>query len=93
MPGDILAFVPTMRDTKILFAILKDKVGDKILAVPLHAPRTPAEQKKATSRSQADGSVRKWVVATSVAEISRTIPDIVYIFGKSKPSGRIPQLE
>ncbi|RBR26201.1 uncharacterized protein FIESC28_00984 [Fusarium coffeatum] len=95
MTGDILVFMSAMGDTNVLCVILKEKHGEKLLVVPLHAPQTPAEQKKATSRSQPDGSVRKYVVATDVAEASPTIPGIVYDIdtGIEKRPGYNPRID
>ncbi len=75
--GDVLAFVPTIRDTETVAAALSAR---GILASALHGRLSTAEQSRIVAgrddRDGRDGRVRRVVVATDVAESSLTVPGV-----------------
>jgi HrpA-like RNA helicase len=79
-PGDILLFVPTVRDVEQLCVLLNEELSDKLEALPLYAGLARAQQQKAMSTNT--GPLRKCVVATNVAETSLAIDGLVYVIGK-----------
>lgn len=79
-PGDILLFVPTVRDVEQLCVQLNEELGDKLHALPLYAGLDRAQQQKAMSINT--GPLPKCVIATNVAETSLTIDGVGYVIGK-----------
>lgn len=70
--GDILVFMPTERDILDTVALLRKKLQNPALVLPLFGRLQGADQRKIFQPSQ----LRKIIVATNVAETSITIPGI-----------------
>lgn len=87
-PGAILIFLPGMMDisklNKMLQTNSKLKPNDKFVIYPLHS-RMPTVDQKLIFKEPPPG-VRKIIIATSIAETSITIEDVVYVIdcGKTK---------
>lgn len=73
--GDILAFLATEREIREAVRLLKARVGDSSLVLPMYGRLSFAEQQ----RIFAPCSAQKIVVATNIAETSLTVPGIRYV--------------
>ncbi|MDD4059732.1 MAG: ATP-dependent RNA helicase HrpA [Kiritimatiellae bacterium] len=71
--GDLLVFLPGERDIRAASDVLRERVPDGALVIPLMASLPPAEQRRAF---QTVPGRRRIVVSTNVAETSVTIPGI-----------------
>lgn len=84
--GDVLVFVPRIRDTLSGCMMLRDKlspsVAAKTLCTALHASTEPEETQLAVhgSRYKERGFTRRVLFATNVAESSLTIDGIQYVY-------------
>ncbi|KAL6265020.1 hypothetical protein P5V15_005111 [Pogonomyrmex californicus] len=99
-PGAILIFLPGMMDISNLCKMMlgPDYPSDKYIIYPLHS-RMPTVDQKLIFREPPRG-VRKIIIATSIAETSITIEDVVYVidsgrtkFGKFDVEKNIQTLE
>ncbi|XP_026827375.1 ATP-dependent DNA/RNA helicase DHX36 [Ooceraea biroi] len=86
-PGAILIFLPGMMDISKLNRMLIDSgcyPSHKYVIYPLHS-RMPTIDQKLIFKEPPDG-IRKIIIATSIAETSITIEDVVYVIncGKTK---------
>ncbi|XP_032666503.1 ATP-dependent DNA/RNA helicase DHX36 [Odontomachus brunneus] len=85
-PGAILIFLPGMMDIlKLYKMMIKSRYPDyKYVIYPLHS-RMPTVDQKLIFQEPPNG-VRKIIIATSIAETSITIEDVVYVIdcGKTK---------
>ncbi len=73
--GDILVFMPTERDILDTVELLKKKLQNPALVLPLFGRLHGADQRKIFQPSQ----LRKIIVATNVAETSITVPGILAV--------------
>jgi len=73
--GDILVFMPTERDILDTVGLLKKKLHNPALVLPLFGRLQGADQRKIFQPSQ----LRKIIVATNVAETSITVPGILAV--------------
>ncbi|KAM0735084.1 ATP-dependent DNA/RNA helicase DHX36 [Formica fusca] len=86
-PGAILIFLPGMMDISQLNTMMLDSLyypSDKYIIYPLHS-RMPTINQKLIFKEPPD-DIRKIIIATSIAETSITIEDVVYVIdcGKTK---------
>lgn len=73
--GDILVFMPTERDILDTVGLLKKKLQNPALVLPLFGRLHGADQRKIFQPSH----LRKIIVATNVAETSITVPGILAV--------------
>ena len=74
--GDILVFMPGMAEIQSTIAACRAlRISERISLLPLHG-ELPAEDQ---DRAFAEGSIRKVIVSTNVAETSVTIPGIRHV--------------
>jgi ATP-dependent helicase HrpA len=73
--GDVLIFMPTEREIRETCELLKGRLLENAMILPLFSRLTMSEQQRAFTPQRA----RKIVVATNVAETSLTIPGIRYV--------------
>ncbi|XP_071653417.1 ATP-dependent DNA/RNA helicase DHX36 [Temnothorax longispinosus] len=100
-PGAILIFLPGMMDISKLNKMMLDSEhypSQKYVIYPLHS-RMPTVDQKLIFKESPPG-VRKIIIATSIAETSITIEDVVYVidcgktkFGKFDVKNNIQTLE
>ncbi|XP_070167968.1 ATP-dependent DNA/RNA helicase DHX36-like [Polyergus mexicanus] len=86
-PGAILIFLPGIMDISELNKMMLDPIyypSDKYIIYPLHSRLPTIDQKLIFEKSPDD--IRKIIIATSIAETSITIEDVVYVIdcGKTK---------
>ncbi|CAL1684614.1 unnamed protein product [Lasius platythorax] len=86
-PGAILIFLPGMMDISQLNRMMLDSTcypSSKYIIYPLHS-RMPTIDQKLIFKEPPD-DIRKIIIATSIAETSITIEDVVYVIdcGKTK---------
>ncbi|XP_070169904.1 ATP-dependent DNA/RNA helicase DHX36-like [Polyergus mexicanus] len=86
-PGAILIFLPGMMDISQLNRMMLDSgcyPSNKYIIYPLHS-RMPTIDQKLIFKEPSD-DIRKIIIATSIAETSITIEDVVYVIdcGKTK---------
>ncbi|KZC09687.1 PREDICTED: ATP-dependent RNA helicase DHX36 [Dufourea novaeangliae] len=86
-PGAILVFLPGMMDIIKLHTLMADSgryPQSKYIIYPLHS-RMPTVDQKLIFKEPPEG-VRKIIIATSIAETSITIEDVVYVIdcGRTK---------
>ena len=74
--GDILIFLTSPAETERACQILREKVDDRAVVLPLHGKLQPQEQQKVFHNFEGK---RKIIFATNVAETSVTIPGVKYI--------------
>lgn len=74
-PGDILIFMPTERDIRETCELLKSRLREEAVVLPLFSRLTKSEQERVFHPLP----LRKIIVATNVAETSLTIPGIRYV--------------
>lgn len=78
-PGDLLAFVPTIRGTELLAERLNGKIIGHfhIFAMPLHGSLSPAAQSRVIAPvREFEAPTRRVIIATDVAESSLTVPGV-----------------
>ncbi|KAL0127321.1 hypothetical protein PUN28_005545 [Cardiocondyla obscurior] len=99
-PGAILIFLPGMMDISNLHKMMSSDryPSNKYVIYPLHS-RMPTVDQKLIFKEPPNG-VRKIIIATSIAETSITIEDVVYVidcgktkFGKFDVKNNIQTLE
>jgi ATP-dependent helicase HrpB len=73
--GDVLAFLPGVREIERVASRLATLLGDGPEVFPLHGS-LPLERQQAVLRPRDPGAGRRVVLATSIAETSLTVPGI-----------------
>ncbi len=73
--GDVLVFLPGRKEIHQCEASLRSALGDAALVLPLHASVPRAIQRQAL----AEGTQRRVILATNVAETSLTIPGVTLV--------------
>ncbi|XP_011868007.1 PREDICTED: ATP-dependent RNA helicase DHX36 [Vollenhovia emeryi] len=84
-PGAILIFLPGMMDISNLNKMMLNSQcypGHRYIIYPLHS-RMPTVDQKLIFKQPPEG-VRKIIIATSIAETSITIEDVVYVINSGK---------
>jgi ATP-dependent helicase HrpA len=80
-PGDILVFMPRVKEIRGTIQELESKRLPGVQILPMHGRQTPQEN----GRVFESGALRKIIVATNIAETSITVPGIRFVVD----SGRV----
>jgi ATP-dependent helicase HrpA len=88
-PGDMLIFMPTEQDIRTTCEMLTGRRYRDVTVMPLYARLSATEQKRVFQQ----GTGRKIIVATNIAETSITIPGIRYVIdtGLARISEYLPR--
>lgn len=72
--GDLLVFLPGMREIRRVEELLQDRIAEEVLICPLHGDLASNIQERALN--PAPSGLRKVILATSIAETSLTIDGV-----------------